>query len=85
MRTHLFKTNTRLLILTGIITLLLGVQMEGIYSELNLTQEFSWDAICVSAGKITDFGYTVEIAIPFNQLRFPSTNEVQTWGSQVST
>lgn len=58
----------------------MGVQVDGIYSEWDLTQDFSWDAIWASAGKITDFGYSVEIAIPFNQLRFPSSKEIQTWG-----
>jgi hypothetical protein len=43
-------------------------------------EDFSWDAIWDSRGKITNFGWVVEISIPFNQLRFPRTEEVQTWG-----
>jgi hypothetical protein len=58
----------------------LGVQADAIFSELEGYEDFSWDAIWKSAGKITDFGYVVEIAIPFNQLRFPKGQGVQTWG-----
>ena len=58
----------------------LGVQADAAFSELDGIEDFSWDAIWESAGKITDFGYTVEVAIPFNQLRFPKGGLVQTWG-----
>jgi hypothetical protein len=58
----------------------LGVQADANFSELEGYEDFSWDAIWESAGKITDFGYVVEIAIPFNQLRFPHGNQPQTWG-----
>jgi hypothetical protein len=58
----------------------LGVQADAIFSELEGYEDFSWDAIWNSKGKITDFGWVVEISIPFNQLRFPRTDEVQTWG-----
>ncbi len=58
----------------------LGVQADANFSELEGYEDFSWDAIWKSAGKITDFGYVVELAIPFNQLRFPQTKEKQTWG-----
>jgi len=39
----------------------------------------SWDAIWDSAGKITDFGYVVEISIPFSALRFPDTEGELIW------
>lgn len=58
----------------------LGVQADAIFSELEGYEDFSWDAIWDSAGKITGSGYIVEVAIPFNQLRFPKDNGVQTWG-----
>jgi hypothetical protein len=58
----------------------LGVQADANFSELEGYEDFSWDAIWESAGKIGDKGYTIEIAIPFNQLRFPKSNEGQTWG-----
>ncbi|MEN8222192.1 MAG: DUF5916 domain-containing protein [Acidobacteriota bacterium] len=58
----------------------LGVQADAIFSEMEGYEDFSWDAIWRSAGKITDFGYVVEVAIPLNQLRFPKDKGVQTWG-----
>jgi hypothetical protein len=57
----------------------LGVQADAVFSELD-GEDFSWDAVWASAGTITPTGYVVEMAIPFNQLRFPSTSDVQTWG-----
>ena len=58
----------------------LGVQADANFSELEGYEDFSWDAIWDSAGQITDEGYVVEIAIPFNQLRFPRSTGAQTWG-----
>jgi len=58
----------------------LGVQADANFSESEGYEDFSWDAIWASAGKITDWGYAIEIAIPFNQLRFPKTQAAQTWG-----
>jgi hypothetical protein len=56
----------------------LGIQGDtasGVHGEGN-----SWDAIWDSAGKIFDWGYSVEMAIPFNQLRFQQTPGEQIWG-----
>jgi len=58
----------------------LGVQADANFSELEGYEDFSWDAIWASAGKISDWGYAIEIGIPFNQLRFPKTKEKQIWG-----
>ncbi|MBN1940019.1 MAG: carbohydrate binding family 9 domain-containing protein, partial [Candidatus Aminicenantes bacterium] len=58
----------------------LGVQADAVFSEMEGYEDFSWDAIWKSAGRIEDFGYTIEVALPFNQLRFPSGGGVQTWG-----
>lgn len=58
----------------------LGVQVDGIFSELDGIEDFSWDIIWSSEGRITEEGYVVEVALPFNQLRFPSSDEPQTWG-----
>lgn len=58
----------------------LGVQADANFSELEGYEDFSWDAIWKSAGKITEFGYVIEIAIPFNQLRFPRSDKPLTWG-----
>jgi hypothetical protein len=56
----------------------LGVQMDAILTDAS--EDFSWDAIWASAGRITEEGYVVEAAIPFKSLRFPRSTEVQTWG-----
>ena len=37
-------------------------------------------AIWEAAGRITDTGYVIEVAIPFNQLRFPKGGAALTWG-----
>lgn len=60
----------------------LGVQMDGILSAVEGIEDFSWDVIWKSAGRINDSGYVVEIALPFNQLRFKPGGGVQTWGIQ---
>jgi hypothetical protein len=58
----------------------LGVQADANFSESERYEDFSWDAIWKSKGRINDWGYAVEIAIPFSQLRFSKSSEVQTWG-----
>jgi hypothetical protein len=58
----------------------LGVQADANFSELEGYEDFSWDAIWASAGKITDWGYAVETAIPLSQLRFRKQEGLQTWG-----
>jgi hypothetical protein len=58
----------------------LGVQTDRINDDVNGNTDSSWDAIWDSAGRLTDDGYIVEFAIPFSQLRFPSTEGPQTWG-----
>jgi len=58
----------------------LGVQADAVFSEQDGYEDFSWDAIWSSAGKITAVGYNVEIAIPFHQLRFKRSPGKQTWG-----
>jgi hypothetical protein len=59
----------------------LGVQNDAINDDVSHRYDDSWNAIWDSAGRITDQGYEVEMAIPFNQVRFQSANgEAQTWG-----
>jgi hypothetical protein len=62
----------------------LGVQADAIFSQVEFVEDFSWDIIWHSAGRITDFGYVVEIAIPLNQIRFPSGVGEATWGVEFS-
>jgi hypothetical protein len=58
----------------------LGVQADANFSESEGYEDFSWDAIWKSKGRINDWGYAVEMAIPFSQLRFSRTSEAQVWG-----
>ncbi len=58
----------------------LGVQADANFSESEGYEDFSWDAIWDAAGKITDWGYAIEMAIPLNQLRFKKMDGPQTWG-----
>lgn len=58
-----------------------GVQGDNILTRTN--PNVIWDAIYKSAGKIYDWGYTAEMAIPFNQLRFQHTKQDQVWGINV--
>ncbi len=55
-----------------------GVQMDAILSRG--FEDFSWDTIWESAGRLTDDGYVVEAAIPFKSLTFQPTSSEQTWG-----
>ncbi len=56
----------------------LGIQGDtasGVHGDGN-----AWDAIWDSAGRITEEGYVVEMAIPFSSLRFQHTEGDQIWG-----
>lgn len=56
-----------------------GIQADQYAISENL-QNYEWDAIWGSAGKITKEGYIVEMAIPFNSMRFQRKKEDQVWG-----
>ena len=71
----------------------LGVQHDGLWNEgggstgqrhggfgspIDDNPDFLWD----SDGGITDWGYQIEIRVPFKSLRFPEADE-QAWGLQV--
>lgn len=58
----------------------LGVQADDIWDDVNQRADRAWNAIWDSAGQITEFGYTVEMAIPLKQLRFTPQQGSQTWG-----
>ncbi len=60
-----------------------GAQMDLLFDESTGNEDDSWDAIWSSAGVIDDKGYTVEMAIPFNNLRFEGGNNIKTWGFEV--
>ena len=62
----------------------LGVQQDALWTEgpgmgQNDNFDQSFDTVWNSAGKLTDRGYVVWIAIPFRSLRF-SNADPQTWG-----
>lgn len=54
-----------------------GVQMDCLATEGN--EDFTWDAIWNSSVSITEFGWVVEMRIPYAALRF-SESDKQTWG-----
>jgi hypothetical protein len=55
-----------------------GVQIDAVYTEA-IGEDYTWDAIWESKTNITDFGWVVEMKIPYAALRF-STEKSQTWG-----
>lgn len=56
-----------------------GVQREAIVS--NNSEDSNWNAVWESAVNIDEFGWTIEIKIPYSSLRFPAS-EVQDWHIQ---
>ena len=55
-----------------------GVQMDCIFTNTD-GEDFTWDAIWDSKALMTDYGWAIEIKIPYAALRF-SKSEKQTWG-----
>lgn len=55
----------------------LGVQGDLLFSISN-GEDISYEMIFESEGRITEYGWVVEMAIPFAEIRFPQ-NEVQKW------
>lgn len=43
----------------------------------------SWDPVWEVKTRIDSLGWTAEMRIPFSQLRYPETRDVQTWGLQI--
>jgi hypothetical protein len=69
-----------------------GVQVDGIYTETRRRGrgrgagmfgfDRNWDTYFITEARRTDDGYTIEMAVPFKSLRFPSHNP-QIWGLQI--
>ncbi len=59
----------------------LGVQADAINGAGG--EDWSFDLIWASAGRITAEGYVVEVAIPFKQIRFPSGGRELTWSIEL--
>lgn len=55
----------------------LGIQAD--YITTMMAAQDEWDGIWNSAGKITDWGYCVEMEIPFTSLRFQKSADNQVW------
>ncbi len=56
----------------------LGTQDDATITDEGLTiDSFSWDAVFRSETQITDDGWTMEVSIPFRQLRFPKGDELE--------
>ncbi len=60
-----------------------GVQMDLVQDDVSGNEDESWDAIWSSAGRVTDEGYIVELAIPYTSLRFQRGEGKQTWGLDI--
>ncbi len=65
-RAYIFATNP------------LGIQLDGIFTE-GQGNDFSFDTLWYSEGRLTADGYIVWMAIPFKSLRFPA-EPAQDWG-----
>lgn len=65
-RAYIFSTNP------------LGIQLDGIFTE-GQGNDFSFDTLWYSDGRLTADGYIVWMAIPFKSLRFPG-EPAQDWG-----
>lgn len=58
----------------------LGVQMDLVQNDVTGNEDDSWDTLWDSAGRVTDGGYEVEMAIPFSSLRFVDGDGPKRWG-----
>lgn len=56
----------------------LGTQDDALITDEQIGYDsFSWDAVFISETRIDDEGWTLEVAIPFRQLRFPEGDELE--------
>ena len=60
-------------------TNVLGTQLDGRIVEDGTSNDDTWDAPWDSATRLTDYGYAVEVAIPFSALQYTAGDDV-TWG-----
>ena len=56
-----------------------GVQNDETFNELTGEPNELWDGIWQSYGKVTDFGYQVEMAIPYHILNFDQNSNIKQW------
>ena len=60
----------------------LGVQADQKVTSQN--EDSTWNAIWESQGKITENGYTVEMAIPFSSIKYQSGKGEKIWGFEIA-
>lgn len=61
----------------------LGIQADGFRNNAAITRaDFTSDFVWESKGRVTDYGYEVEIRIPFKSIRY-QTAKVQAWGINI--
>ena len=61
----------------------LGIQLDGVTAEGEYHDDYSYDTVWSSEGRVTSDGFVVFMAIPFKSLRF-SNQPTQTWGIAVA-
>jgi len=56
----------------------LGTQDDALITDENRPglDEWAWDGVYISEGKVTNFGWVLEVAIPWTTLRFPNKDEL---------
>ena len=59
----------------------LGTQQDERWADNGRTRDIKWDVRWLSAGTVTNEGWTAEVAIPFEVLKF--SRETQEWGFDV--
>lgn len=60
-----------------------GVQNDATFNEITGLANETWDGLWHSFGKITEQGYQVEIAIPYNILNFKDNGETKKWAIEL--
>lgn len=60
-----------------------GVKIDGIWADDGDSKDYSWDPVWYVATSLDSAGWTAEIRIPFNQLRFDNKKEEHVWGLEI--
>ena len=60
-----------------------GVQNDATFNEITALANEQWDSLWHSFGKITEQGYQVEIAIPYNILNFKDNGQTKKWAIEL--
>ncbi len=60
----------------------LGTQSDTINNQITGRESDAWDAIWDSAGKLTNTGYQVEVALPLRIFNFNEQLDIQNWGME---